>query len=107
MKILESRVKDEVKAELRLAKAFFTMPVPSGYGESMLDFVGHHKGEYFEIETKAPDKHPTARQQHRIDRLRESGAKVFVIGEEVIFGEVLGQQIWYSGMDELRAWLRR
>ncbi len=101
----EGKVKDAVKAELIAAGAMFTMPVPSGYGESMLDFVGHHRGEYFEIETKAPGKSPTARQQHRIDRIRASGAMAFVIGEDS--QTYCDNTIAYSGMDELKVWLRR
>lgn len=94
----EGKVKKAVKALLDEHGAFHTWPVPGGYGESMLDCVGHHKGHYFEIETKAPGEAPTARQQFRIDRLRESGAKVFVIG----YLEPLKRDI---GWLTLEAWL--
>ncbi len=100
----EGRVKKDVKELLKKHNAFFTMPVPSGYGESMLDFVGHCRGRYFEIETKAPGKHPTPRQQHRIDRVMESGGHAFVIGEER--NDPMGPCVdEWSGMDELEAWL--
>lgn len=99
----EGLVKKDVKAMLDAHNAFYTMPVPSGYGESMLDFVGHHRGEYFEIETKADGKEPTPRQQHRIERLRESGAKVFVIIGRSVERD---PDTWYPLL-ELEQWLKR
>ena len=55
------------------------MPVPSGFGESTLDYIGCYRGKYFAVETKAPGKKPTDRQNMVIDRMRKAGGKVFVI----------------------------
>jgi hypothetical protein len=98
----ESLVKRHVKALLDKYEAFHTWPVPSGYGESLLDCVGHSKGRYFEIETKAPGQHPTPRQQYRIDRIVAAGGKIFVIGESVE-----NDPDTWSGMLELELWLKQ
>jgi len=54
-------------------------PVPSGYGESHLDWVGSAGGYFISIETKAPGKKPTPRQVERIRRVTKSGGAAFVI----------------------------
>ncbi len=54
-------------------------PVPSGYGESHLDYVGCACGWFFSIETKAPGKKPTPRQLERQRRVELAGGKVFII----------------------------
>lgn len=101
----EGKVKKAVKKLLDQHGAFHTWPVPSGFGESMLDCVGHHRGDYFEIETKAPGEKPTARQQYRIDLLTASDSQVFVIGEKIV--EYNAHASDYSGMKELAEWLKR
>jgi penicillin-binding protein-related factor A (putative recombinase) len=40
------------------------MPVPSGYGESTLDYIGCYKARFFAIETKKPGGKLTPRQQN-------------------------------------------
>lgn len=76
MKTVEGKLKDKVKALLEArgfttiaspvpnAVGYYNMPVPSGFGIPMLDFVCCYKGRFFMIETKAPGKDLTA-QQHR------------------------------------------
>lgn len=54
-------------------------PVPSGYGESHLDYVGCCNSVFFAIETKAPGGKPTPRQVKRITDVTNAGGKVFVI----------------------------
>lgn len=54
-------------------------PVPSGYGESHLDYVGNCRGWFFTIETKKRGGKPTPRQEERIRNVRQSGGKAFVI----------------------------
>lgn len=54
-------------------------PVPSGYGESHLDYVGCCCGTFFCIETKAPGKKPTPRQIERKRRVERAGGICFVI----------------------------
>lgn len=77
----EGKVKTEVKKVLNkygdLIDGFW--PVPSGYGESHLDYIGSANGVFFCIETKAPGKKPTPRQEERIRRVKNSNGKVFVI----------------------------
>lgn len=58
-------------------------PVPSGYGESDLDCIVCYYGLYIAIETKAPGKKPTPRQEYTIARTRAAGGMVFVIDSEV------------------------
>lgn len=92
----EGKVKARVKDILAQApgQIFSNWPVPGGYGESMLDCVGCHRGAFFAVETKAPGKQVTPRQQGMIDRMRAAGAAVFVIDDEI-------------GIVELWGWLHR
>jgi hypothetical protein len=77
----ESKVKAQVKKILDefgdLIDGFW--PVPSGYGESHLDYVGCCNGIFFCIETKAPGKKPTPRQIERARRVTIAKGHVFVI----------------------------
>jgi hypothetical protein len=54
-------------------------PVPYGYGESHLDWVGCVNGHFVCIETKRPDKDPTPRQLGRIRSVRAAGGIAIVI----------------------------
>lgn len=76
----EGKVKATVSKLLKSVDGlFYTMPVPSGYGESTLDYIGCYRGKYFAIETKAPGKKPTDRQKMIIEKMRHAGGAVFVI----------------------------
>lgn len=77
----EGKVKSDVKKVLDKFKSDIDgfWPVPAGYGESHLDYVGCMCGRFFSIETKAPGKKPTARQAHRIDNVKRAGGLAFVI----------------------------
>ena len=77
----EGKVKNAVKKVLSKYKSGIDgfWPVPSGYGESHLDYVGCVNGLFFTIETKAPGKRPTPRQKERIRTVSLAGGKVFVI----------------------------
>ena len=55
------------------------MPVPGGFGGTTLDYVGCHMGRFFAIETKAPGKKPTPRQNVIIAMIQRAGGKAFVI----------------------------
>ena len=74
MKTPEGKIKDQVKAFLKERGAWFFMPVPTGYGTPTLDFIGCYKGRFFAIETKAPGKTPTARQQATLNAMNAAGA---------------------------------
>jgi len=58
---------------------YYEMPVPGGYGKSGLDYFGCYKGKFFSVETKAPGKKPTERQQLTIAAITRAGGAVFVI----------------------------
>lgn len=57
-------------------------PVPSGFGASDLDCLVCYFGRYIAIETKAPGKHPTPRQQLTIAQTTAAGGLVMVIDGE-------------------------
>jgi hypothetical protein len=58
-------------------------PVPGGMGESDLDCIVCYRGRYIAIETKAPGKKPTPRQEYCIARTKAAGGMVFVIDDEI------------------------
>lgn len=79
----EGKVKNAVKKVLTDSKhagyIYSNWPVPTGFGTPMLDCVGCYFGHFFAIETKAPRKKPTKRQQLCIEQMTAAGATVFVI----------------------------
>lgn len=95
----EAKVKAQVKKLLKAHNAYQHWPVQTGYGAACLDCHGCHNGYYFAIETKAPGKKPTARQEITMCDVNEAGGAVFVIGEKLT-------DAGYSGMMELDSWLR-
>lgn len=106
--IKEERVKGRVKKLLKKYGAYYFMPVQSGFGAASLDFLGCHQGRFFAVETKAPGKHLTARQeliQQMIEAVGSEGI-VFVIGEQFVPGEVaVTRKDTFSGMEALEGWL--
>lgn len=80
----EGKVKKTVSALLKATPdLYYFMPVPSGYGESSLDYLGCYRGKWFAVETKAPGKKPTDRQNMIIERIKKAGGAVFVIDGDV------------------------
>lgn len=76
----EGKVKAKVSRILRdTPNLYYFMPVPGGYGESTLDYIVCHKGRFASIETKAPGKKPTPRQNMVAEMMRRAGGTVFVI----------------------------
>jgi len=76
----EGKVKKAVSGLLSSVNGvYYTMPVPGGYGDTTLDYLGCFRGKFFAIETKAPGKKPTLRQQQIISMMERAGAVVFVI----------------------------
>lgn len=94
----EGKVKAEVKKLIQplrdLGELYSFMPVPYGYGESSLDFIGCHRGEFFAIETKAPGGELTPRQEVTKEKIERAGGRVFVIDGPV-------------GLKALELWLQR
>jgi len=75
----EGKVKAEVKKILTTYGAYWFCPVQNGMGAPGLDFHCCYRGVAFFIETKAPGKRPTPRQQHTIKQMKAAGGKCFVI----------------------------
>jgi len=79
----EGRIKQRVSALLKSYNGmYYYMPVPSGYGESTLDYIGCFKGKFFSVETKAPGKKPTSRQMQTKAAMERAGGVVFIIDSE-------------------------
>jgi hypothetical protein len=70
------------------------MPVPGGFGEPTLDYLGCFRGHAFAIEAKRPGGAPTERQRGTIARMIAAGMQVFVINDEV-------------SLDDFSRWLER
>lgn len=76
----EGKIKAAVKRKLNsLYECYHHWPVQTGMGAPTLDCVGCYRGMFFAIETKAPGKVPTARQEHTIEEMAGAGACVMVI----------------------------
>ena len=76
----EGKVKRKVSALLKAQnRMYYEMPVPGGFGKTTLDYIGCHYGRFFAIETKAPGKKTTVRQNATIAMMQHAGAKVFVV----------------------------
>lgn len=58
---------------------FYDMPVPGGFGKSLLDFSCWYRGKPFLVETKVEGKQPTDRQRATIAQAKRAGVDVFVI----------------------------
>jgi hypothetical protein len=102
----EGRVKEDVKRLLKRYNAYYFMPVQQGYGAPGLDFHGSCRGRAFAVETKAPGKSLTPRQEITKRDMEAGGMKVFVVGERswTTGGNNRGAVV-YSGETELEAWL--
>lgn len=75
----EGAVKDKVKKLFNKYGAYYHMPVQNGMGAPTLDFIACVLGYFFAVETKAPGKHPTPRQQVTMAEMQLSGGFVFVV----------------------------
>lgn len=88
----ESRVKAKVKELLKKYGAYWHCPVQNGMGAPSLDFIGCHYGDFFAVETKAPGKKPTPRQEMTMESMEKAGGRPFVVAGD-------------AGMEELEEWL--
>jgi hypothetical protein len=75
----EGVIKDQVKALLKKHKVYYHMAVLNGMGAPSLDFICCHDGRYIAIETKAPGKKPTPRQEITMNEIAFAGGFVFVV----------------------------
>jgi hypothetical protein len=90
----EGKVKAKVSKLLAVygEDVFYDMPVPGGYGKSTLDYMCCFHGRFFAVETKAPNKEPTERQEIMLRRVRHAGGRTFVVAGDV-------------GLEDLKLWL--
>lgn len=77
--VLEEFTENTVVGEYHVQNLKQYWPVPSGYGASDLDCIVCYYGRYIAIETKAPGKHPTPRQELTIAETKGAGGIVLVI----------------------------
>ena len=80
---------------------WYFMPGQNGYGvKGIPDFIGHYKGFFFSIETKAPGKEPQGFQELQMKAIRESGGAVFMVDGE---HSLLHVRLW---LDKIRRTVR-
>jgi hypothetical protein len=75
----EGKTKEQVKKLLKAHGAYYHMPVMNGMGAPTLDFICCHNGRFFAVETKAPGKKPTPRQEQTMTEIAFAGGYVFVV----------------------------
>ena len=91
----EGKIKEMVKRGLKtLTYCHGNWPVQSGMGTQMLDWVGCVGGRYVAIETKAPGKTLTARQEATAGMVHAAGGLVFVIDGSDIWAVTLRRLQW-------------
>jgi len=79
----EGRIKAKVKELLRAYGVYWHCPVQNGMGAPSLDFICCANGLYLGIETKAPGKKPTARQENTMAAIEAAnGVTIVVDGPE-------------------------
>ncbi|MDE2102742.1 MAG: VRR-NUC domain-containing protein [Patescibacteria group bacterium] len=92
----EGKVKELVKSALRKYGVYWHCPVQNGMGAPSLDFVCCYRGKYFAIETKAPGKKPTPRQELTMEQISASGGVCFVVDGEAALAHL---NEWLGGLD--------
>lgn len=80
----EGRIKARVKRALATLNkhCYRFMPVQNGMGAPSLDFLNCIYGKFVGIETKAPGKRLTPRQEITAGAIRDAGGLVFVIDSD-------------------------
>ena len=78
----ERKVKDKVRKVLTEIKAYYAMPIGTGYGNAGVpDFLVCYKGLFIGIECKAKGNKPTALQMKNFKDIEEAGGQVLLIDE--------------------------
>ena len=78
----EANVKRQIRKILDTAKAYYAMPIGTGYGNSGVpDFLVCHKGRFIGIEAKAGKGTTTALQEQNLADIRAAGGTTFVLNE--------------------------
>jgi hypothetical protein len=81
----EGKVKERVKRLLKSFGIYWHMPVMNGMGSPSLDFICCVRGYYLAIETKAPGKKPTPRQELTMKAIAAAGGFVYVVSDDESF----------------------
>ena len=85
----EGLVKKEINKILDMFPLYRFMPVPSGYGQSSLDYLVCAKGTFVAIEAKKPKGTPTPRQRAQLREIEQAGGDTFVIDSVQMARDVL------------------
>jgi pantoate kinase len=86
----EAKVKAKIKAILKTYKAYYAMPIGTGYGSSGVpDFLVCLNGEFLAIEAKAGKGVPTALQLKNLREIEAAGGRTLVINEQSLELKVL------------------
>ena len=81
----EALVKKRIRKILEESKAYFAMPIGTGYGNSGVpDFLVCYQGGFIAIEAKAGKGKTTALQESHLAKIRDAGGIAIVINEENI-----------------------
>lgn len=82
MATAESAVKAQIRKILKVTKAYYAMPMGSGYGNAGVpDFLVCHKGRFIAIEAKAGNGKTTALQDRNLAEIVMAGGVALVINE--------------------------
>jgi pantoate kinase len=86
----EAKVKAKIKAILKAHRAYYAMPIGTGYGSSGVpDFLVCLNGEFLAIEAKAGKGVPTALQLKNLREIEAAGGRTLVINEQSLELKVL------------------
>ena len=78
----EVKVKKRIRKILEASKAYFAMPIGTGYGDSGVpDFLVCHKGRFIGIEAKAGAGVTTALQDANLAAIRAAGGETIIVNE--------------------------
>lgn len=92
----EAKIKQKIKRLLdnyRNRNIWYFMPVPYGYGQSTVDYIGIFRGHSFAIEAKRPGKEPTPRQELILEKIALAGGKAFVVNDDVSLAAL---EVWLT-----------
>lgn len=81
----EGRVKRKISELLKSygSDVWWYMPVQTGYGKSVVDYLGCVMGRFFAIEAKRPGGATTPRQEATLAEILQAGGDAFVVDDEV------------------------
>ena len=78
----EALVKRQIRKILDTTRAYYAMPIGTGYGNSGVpDFLVCHNGQFIGIEAKAGKGTTTALQEKHLKDIRDAGGTALVVNE--------------------------